>query len=69
MNRVKVCRIEIYAASDQSETKIADRWFTRKGTEMLKEVIVRIIEESEIEIPASDLEDGKEWTPLGYKPR
>ena len=66
MNQVKVFRIERYAPSDQSETNIPDRWFTQKGADLVK--AVRIIEESGIEIPTSDLEDGAEWTPIGYTP-
>jgi hypothetical protein len=66
MSRVKVFKIEIYAPSDQSETNIPDRWFTRKGAEIMKPV--RIIEESVTEIPASDLQYGAEWTPIGYVP-
>ena len=66
---VKVFRIEIYAPSDHSETKIADRWFTRKGAETMDRVVIQIIEKSGIEIPVSDLEDGKEWTAIGYQPR
>jgi hypothetical protein len=66
MDRVKVFRIEVYSPSDNGETKIADRWFTQKGAELIKPV--RIIENSGIEIPIADLEDGKEWTPIGYNP-
>jgi hypothetical protein len=67
MKQITVYLIEIYAPSDQSETKIADRWFTRKGAELMKPI--RILESSAIQIPVSDLEGKEEWTPRGYKPR
>jgi hypothetical protein len=66
MNLIKVFKIVIYAPSDHSETNIPDRWFTRRGAEMMKPV--RIIEESATEIPESDLQYGSEWTPIGYTP-
>ena len=64
MAMVKVYRVKVYDIITD-EYKISQRFATRDGARRMCGVV---IEATEIEIDASRLERGEQWTPKGFTP-
>lgn len=61
---ISVFRVEIYDVS-VDEFVISKRYATPSGARKMNG---RIIANTEIEIPRTDLVEGEEWTEIGYEP-
>ena len=64
MDKVTVYKVKLYDVVND-EIIISARMATRRGAEIMKGTI---IENTGIEIEASRLEPGQEWTPRGFRP-
>lgn len=64
MDKVTVYKVKLYDATND-EMITSARMATRRGAEIMKGTI---IQDTGVEMEASKLEPGQEWTPRGFRP-
>lgn len=64
MGKVTVYRVQLYDPSADAPMT-SRRWMTRRGAEIVNGVI---FEDTAVEIDETELENGNQWTTIGFDP-